>query len=124
MTDPKKALKAVHDLIATHNDAAEGYAKAAKGVHDPDLSNWLAAASADREHFAADLTDALEEMGEQSRLDLHEGGILHKAGLIWSSAFAQGNRTCSPKMIPKLSASASPVIPDLWAISITRWLRT
>jgi uncharacterized protein (TIGR02284 family) len=78
MTDPKKAVKAVHDLIATHNDAAEGYAKAAKGVHDPDLSNWLAAASADREHFAADLTDALEEMGEQSRLDLHEGGILHK----------------------------------------------
>src|SRR5690349_21092999 len=78
MTEDNKALKAVHDLIATCNDAAEGFAKAAKGVHDSDLSNWLAAASADRGGFAADLTRALEEMGEEPRLDLHEGGILHK----------------------------------------------
>jgi uncharacterized protein (TIGR02284 family) len=78
MSNDKKALKAVHDLIATCNDAAEGFAKAAKGVHDSDLSNWLAAASADRERFAADLTQALKEMGEEPRLDLHEGGILHK----------------------------------------------
>jgi uncharacterized protein (TIGR02284 family) len=78
MTMNERTLKALHDLVATCNDAAEGYAKAAKGVHDPDLSNWLAAASADREHFATDLSHALTEMGEQPRLDLHEGGILHK----------------------------------------------
>jgi Domain of unknown function (DUF2383) len=69
MSNDKKALKAVHDLIATCNDAAEGFAKAAKGVHDSDLSNWLAAASADRERFAADLTQALKEMGEHSKDD-------------------------------------------------------
>jgi uncharacterized protein (TIGR02284 family) len=78
MTSNEKTLKALHDLIATCNDAAEGFAKAAKGAHDTDLSNWLAAASADRERFAADLSQALKEMGEQPRLDLHEGGILHK----------------------------------------------
>jgi uncharacterized protein (TIGR02284 family) len=78
MTNNERTLKALHDLIATCNDAAEGFAKAAKGVHDTDLSNWLAAASADRERFADDLSHALKEMGEESRLDLHEGGILHK----------------------------------------------
>lgn len=78
MTHSEKTLKALHDLVATCNDAAEGYAKAAKAVHDTDLSDWLASASADRERFAADLTHALEEMGEEPRLDLHEGGILHK----------------------------------------------
>lgn len=78
MTDHEKTSKAIHDLVATCNDAAEGFAEAAKGVHETGLSDWLAAASADREHFAADLNHALEEMGEKPRLDLHEGGILHK----------------------------------------------
>ena len=76
--DKTKTSKALHDLVATCNDAAEGFAKAAKGVHDRDLSDWLAAASADREHFAAELSHALRQMGEEPRLDLHEGGILHK----------------------------------------------
>jgi uncharacterized protein (TIGR02284 family) len=78
MTDHKKTLKALHDLVATCNDASEGYGKAAKGAHDPDLSNWLAQASADREHFASDLNFAIEQLGDQPRVDLHEGGILHK----------------------------------------------
>ncbi len=78
MTDNKKTLKALHDLVATCNDASEGYAKAAKGVHDTDLSNWLAQASADRDGFAADLNHAIKDMGDQPEVDLHEGGILHK----------------------------------------------
>jgi uncharacterized protein (TIGR02284 family) len=78
MSPKDKALKAIHDLVAACNDAAEGYAKAAKGVHDGDLSDWLAAASADRERFASELNHELRRIGEQPRLDLHEGGILHK----------------------------------------------
>jgi len=78
MPDNKKALKALHDLVATCNDAAEGFGKAAKGVHNADLSNWLAQASADREGFASDLSHAIEKLGDQPRADLHEGGILHK----------------------------------------------
>jgi uncharacterized protein (TIGR02284 family) len=74
----EKTLKSVHDLIATCNDAAEGLAKAAKGAHGTDLSDWFAAASADQERFAADLSQFVKEMGEQPRLDLHEGGILHR----------------------------------------------
>jgi uncharacterized protein (TIGR02284 family) len=73
-----KTLKALHDLAATCNDAAEGFAKAAKGVHDADLSNWLAQASADRERFASDLSHAIKEMGDKAGIDLHEAGILHK----------------------------------------------
>jgi uncharacterized protein (TIGR02284 family) len=78
MPQNERTLKALHDLIATCNDAAEGLAKAAKGAHGTDLSNWFAAASADQERFAADLNQFVKEMGDQPRLDLHEGGILHK----------------------------------------------
>jgi hypothetical protein len=38
MINDKKVSRAVHDLIATCNDAAEGFVKAAKGVHNSDLS--------------------------------------------------------------------------------------
>ncbi len=78
MTDNKKTVAALHDLVATCNDAAEGFAKAAKGVHDEDLSNWLAQASADRDRFADELGRAIEGLGGQRQVDLHEGGILHK----------------------------------------------
>ncbi len=78
MTTDKKTLKALHDLVATCNDAAEGFAKAAKGVHNSDLANWLAQASADRERFAAELGKAIQQMGDKPILDMHEGGILHK----------------------------------------------
>jgi len=78
MTENERTVKALHDLIATSNDAAEGFAKAAKGVHDTELSNWLAAASNQRESFAADLTKELKNMGQEPRVDLHVGGILHK----------------------------------------------
>jgi uncharacterized protein (TIGR02284 family) len=74
----KKTLKALHDLVATCNDASEGFGKAAKGAHDPDLSDFLAQASADRERFASELSHAIRKLGEASELDLHEGGILHK----------------------------------------------
>ncbi|MFL6415568.1 MAG: PA2169 family four-helix-bundle protein [Bryobacteraceae bacterium] len=78
MTDHERTVKALHDLIATSNDASEGFAKAAKGVHDTELSNWFAAASSQRDSFSADLTKELKNLGEEPRLDLHEGGILHK----------------------------------------------
>jgi uncharacterized protein (TIGR02284 family) len=78
MLDNEKTSKALHDLVATCNDASEGFAKAAKGVHDPELSNWLAQASADRDRFAAELTSSIRKLGDQPRVDLHEGGILHK----------------------------------------------
>lgn len=73
-----KASKALHDLVASCNDAAEGYAKAAKGVHDTQLSDRLAQISNEREQFATDLTSAIQQLGGEPRNDLHEGGILHR----------------------------------------------
>jgi uncharacterized protein (TIGR02284 family) len=78
MSDNNKTLKALHDLVATCNDASEGFGKAAKGVHDSDLSNWFAQASADRDRFASELSHAIKELGGQPELDLHQGGILHR----------------------------------------------
>lgn len=111
MTETERAVKALHDLIATSNDAAEGFAKAAKGVHDTELSNWLAAASDQREAFSGDLRKELKNMGEEPRLDLHVGGILHKG---WVD-LEQRLRSTAPhhhsKDDRRLFASASPVSP-------------
>lgn len=75
--DKDRITRALHDLAATCNDAAEGYAKAAKAIHDTGLSDWLARVSDERERFAADLEKAVEQAGGAARQDLHEGGILH-----------------------------------------------
>ena len=73
-----KTLKALHDLAATCNDASEGYAKAAKGVRNTDLSNWLTEVSTERDQFASDLGAVIRKLGGESGADLHEGGILHR----------------------------------------------
>jgi uncharacterized protein (TIGR02284 family) len=71
------ALKALLSLVAACNDAAEGYANAAKSVRHQDLSNWLARISYERERFAVDLSDAISELEGKPRIDLQQGGILH-----------------------------------------------
>ena len=55
----EKALKALHDLVATSNDAAEGFATAAEGVHDQELGDRLANISDERNQFGENLTAAL-----------------------------------------------------------------
>ncbi len=74
----EKALAALHDLVATCNDSSEGFGKAAKGVGDMDLSNWLAQASNTRDIFAGELGAMVGKLGGTPRDDLHEGGILHR----------------------------------------------
>ncbi|SRR5579875_2007348 len=69
----EKTRKALHDLIATCNDSAEGYGKAAKGVHDKELSDRLAAIAGERLRFAEELTKLAQASGEEPRNDLHRG---------------------------------------------------
>jgi uncharacterized protein (TIGR02284 family) len=64
-------------LIGACNDAAEGNAKAATGVHNQELSNWLARISHERERFAVDLAEATSELEGKPKADLQEAGILH-----------------------------------------------
>lgn len=78
MNDEKDSVsRALHDLAAACNDAAEGYAKAAKGVHDRELSNWLTQISGERSRFSADLGKTISRLGGSAGTDLHQGGILH-----------------------------------------------
>jgi uncharacterized protein (TIGR02284 family) len=71
------AAKALNDLIATCRDAEEGYAKAAKGVHDHALSDQLTEISERRGQFADELSKVVSGLGGQSATDAHYGGILH-----------------------------------------------
>jgi len=75
--DDNRVLKALNDLIATCYDAEEGYAKAAKGVHDHDLSGRLAALSGERGKFARRLSTVVLQLGGEPATDAHYGGILH-----------------------------------------------
>jgi uncharacterized protein (TIGR02284 family) len=70
-------LKALNDLIATCRDAEEGYAKAAKGVHDNVFSDQLTEISGRRGQFADELSRVVSSLGGQSATDAHYGGILH-----------------------------------------------
>jgi uncharacterized protein (TIGR02284 family) len=72
------AVRAVNDLIASCRDAEEGYAKAAKGVHNTHLSNRLVDFSSRRAQQADELRTAVEQLGAQASTDAHYGGILHK----------------------------------------------
>ena len=78
MADQNTGLfKALNDLIATCHDAEEGYAKAAKGVHDHALSDQLTAISGQRNQFAEELSKVVSGLGGHPATDAHYGGILH-----------------------------------------------
>lgn len=74
----EQPARVLNDLIATCHDAEEGYAKAAKGVHDQTVSDRLAGISGERERFAAELSELVAKLGEQPASDAHYGGILHR----------------------------------------------
>lgn len=74
----RAAAKALHDLIATCRDAEEGYGKAAKGVHSPQLSDRLATLSGNRGRFADELSGLVTALDAGSPGDAHTGGIFHQ----------------------------------------------
>ena len=76
--DQNAAVKALNDLIATLRDAEEGYAKAAKGVHNTHLSNRLVDLSGERGKFADEIVGLVLNLGAEASKDAHFGGILHK----------------------------------------------
>lgn len=76
--DQKTAVRALNDLIATCHDSEEGYAKAAKGVRDNELSDRLSSISGQRGHFADELRTLVSNLGGQPATDAHYGGILHR----------------------------------------------
>ncbi|MDQ2711530.1 MAG: PA2169 family four-helix-bundle protein [Acidobacteriota bacterium] len=71
-------MRALHDLIATCHDAAEGYGKAAKGLRNKELSDQLAQISGERERFAGENSEFIQQTGDRATMDEHEGGILHR----------------------------------------------
>jgi uncharacterized protein (TIGR02284 family) len=75
--DAEPAIKLLNDLIATCYDAEEGYAKAAKGVHDHEWSGRLASISGERGKFARRLSAVVLQLGGEPATDAHYGGILH-----------------------------------------------
>lgn len=71
-------IKVLNDLISTCHDAEEGYAKAAKGVHNTRISDLLTGLSGERERFASELFEVVKQLGGEPAHDAHLGGILHQ----------------------------------------------
>jgi uncharacterized protein (TIGR02284 family) len=59
-------------------DSEEGYAKAAKGVHNDELRDRLTDISGRRGEFADELRTLASGSGAPSSTDAHFGGILHR----------------------------------------------
>lgn len=76
--DQDQAVKALNDLIATCHDSEEGYAKAAKGVHNDDLRDRLTDISGRRGEFANELGTVVSDSSALPSTDAHFGGILHR----------------------------------------------
>jgi uncharacterized protein (TIGR02284 family) len=76
--DQDRAVRALNDLIATCHDSEEGYAKAAKGVHNDQLSNRLTSISGRRGQMANELRNVVSGLGAAAATDAHFGGILHR----------------------------------------------
>ena len=74
----EQSTEILNDLIATCHDSEEGYAKAAKGVHDRTISDRLAGISGERERFATELGKLVSRLGGQPASDAHYGGVLHR----------------------------------------------
>lgn len=70
--------RVLNDLVSTCNDSWEGFGKAAKGVHDDELRNWLTEVSGERARFAQELSDQVTKRGGQPADAGHFGGILHR----------------------------------------------
>jgi uncharacterized protein (TIGR02284 family) len=71
-------VKILNDLISACRDAEEGYAKAAKGVHNREWSDRLTALSGERAAFAEEISGIISNLGAEPSRDAHFGGILHR----------------------------------------------
>lgn len=73
-----EVCRVLDDLASSCNDSWEGFGKAAKGVHDDELRNWLTEVSGERARFAQELSDEIVKRGGQPSQAGHFGGILHR----------------------------------------------
>lgn len=76
--EDEELVKILNDLISTCRDAEEGYAKAAKGMHDREWSDRLTALSSERAAFADEIGGIVSKMSAEPSRNAHFGGILHR----------------------------------------------
>jgi uncharacterized protein (TIGR02284 family) len=70
-------ITVLNDLIATCRDSEEGFGKAAKGVHDDNLRERLAAISGERAKLADELAIHVRIRGGEPVNSGHLSGIQH-----------------------------------------------
>ncbi len=81
-------MNALHDLVATSNDAAEGYDTAAKRVHDQELGDRLAEISDEQTQVGEHSTAALSKLGKQPGPMFMAAAPCMPEALTWSRAYA------------------------------------
>lgn len=88
MSDHKKAIEKLNDLLVKNYDARKGYAKAMEDIEDPALRNYFEYRSATRAEFANELTDRIISCGGEPKGKGSTTGNLHRTWMDIKSSMS------------------------------------
>lgn len=91
MENNRRLIMKLINLLRSNYDAVEGYKNAAQHVKDPQLKTLFSDHSQQRRQFAGDLTNEIEDLGEQPPRAGTFTGSMHRAWMDIKSAISANN---------------------------------
>jgi uncharacterized protein (TIGR02284 family) len=92
MTQQKKIISTINNLVETLKDGQEGFRQAAEAVRDPQLKSLFSSYSEQRSRFARQLQNEARQLGEtKPEESASASGALHRAWINLKSAVTSGD---------------------------------
>jgi uncharacterized protein (TIGR02284 family) len=93
MSQQKKTISTLNNLIETLKDGQEGFKQSASGVDDPQLKTIFDSFALQRSRFAGELQDEVVKLGEPDPEDSSSAtGAMHRAWINIKSAVTNRDR--------------------------------
>lgn len=88
MSDQKKSVKKLNELLEKSYDAKKGYTEAADDVKDPALKNYFREKAAKRTAFAGELSSEVRTLGGDPKTSGSAAGGLHRVWMDLKSSLS------------------------------------
>jgi uncharacterized protein (TIGR02284 family) len=93
MSEPKKIISVLNDLIETCKDGQEGFRTASEGVEDSDLKTLFSSYSLQRAKFAGELQSEANALGDHTPEETSSlAGAVHRGWINLKSALTSKDR--------------------------------
>jgi uncharacterized protein (TIGR02284 family) len=93
MSEPKKIITVLNDLIETCKDGQEGFRTASEGVEESDLKTLFSSYSLQRSKFAGELQSEANAMGDHTPEETSSlAGAVHRGWINLKSALTSKDR--------------------------------